>query len=305
MRRRRFIQITALSAFGLSHHDLLSLRKKNPFHQWEGYVLGAPGRKVLENTYPYDFEKIFSKCLDEVQRLEKLFSLYLEDSELNRLNRVGFLENPCSDWLELLESVDWVHKNTNGLFDPTIQVIWKNRLNGQPAFDNSLPMGWKWVNFSSQSIHFTKKGIQTTFNGIAQGFITDKVVTLLRDIGFKSVLVELGETYALGKKSDHQSWRVAITDPYDDNDLGPTVNLQDQALATTHRWGSTIGEFGKDSHLIHPNLGDSKACWEQVSVRAPTATQADGFSTALSFATQELIDQITIKNPAIKTWNYS
>ena len=305
MRRRRFIQITALSSIGFYNQNLFSIRKKNPYHQWQGYVLGAPGRIVLENTYPYDFEKIFSNCLDEIQRLEKLFSLYLKDSQLNRLNEFGFLENPCADWIELLDSVDWVYKNTNGLFDPTVQVIWKNRFNRKPVPDASLPIGWKWVKFSSQSIHFAKKGIETTFNGIAQGFITDKIVTLLRDIGFRSVLVELGETYALGKKSDHQPWRVAIKDPYDENDLGLAVNLQDQALATTHRWGSTIGQFGKDSHLIHPDLGGSEPCWEQVSVRAPTATLADGLSTALSFASQELIDQITTKNSAIKTWKFS
>ena len=298
MRRRRFFQITALSALGLSYRDLFSSKNHNAFHQWEGYVLGAPGRIVLENTYPCDFEQVFSNCLHEVQRLEKLFSLYLEDSDLNRLNRFGFLDNPSADWIELLESVDWVHNHTNGLFDPTVQVIWKNRLHGQPVPDESLPMGWKSVNFSSQSIHFAKEGMQTTFNGIAQGFITDKVVTLLREVGFKSVLVELGETYGLGARGVQQPWRVGIKDPYDQNQLDLTVTLQNQALATTHQWGSTIGESGRDSHLIDPRLAQAEGCWEQVSVRAPTATQADGLATALSFATQEQIDQITVENPA-------
>ena len=39
-----------------------------------------------------------------------------------------------------------------------------------------------------------------TLNGIAQGYITDKVGDLLRAAGFEHVLVNMGEQLAIGPK---------------------------------------------------------------------------------------------------------
>lgn len=47
-------------------------------------------------------------------------------------------------------------------------------------------------------IEFERPGMQLTLNGIAQGFITDHISTRLKDAGYQHVLVELGETRAIG-----------------------------------------------------------------------------------------------------------
>ena len=61
-----------------------------------------------------------------------------------------------------------------------------------------------------------------TLNGIAQGYITDRLAARLRDMGFEQVLIEAGEIYAL---SSDTPWRVGVA--------GSDRQLADRAVATS------------------------------------------------------------------------
>ena len=52
-------------------------------------------------------------------------------------------------------------------------------------------------------------GMAITLNGIAQGYITDRVADLLRNEGFDQAMVDLGEWRALGSHPDGRPWRAA------------------------------------------------------------------------------------------------
>jgi thiamine biosynthesis lipoprotein len=56
-------------------------------------------------------------------------------------------------------------------------------------------------------------GTAVTLNGIAQGYITDKVVDLLRAEGIDHSVVDMGETRVIGTHPDGRPWDVAIADP--------------------------------------------------------------------------------------------
>ena len=49
-----------------------------------------------------------------------------------------------------------------------------------------------------------------TLNGVAQGYITDRVVDLLRGAGIDSCLVDMGEIRTLGLHPDGRPWQVAL-----------------------------------------------------------------------------------------------
>ena len=51
-----------------------------------------------------------------------------------------------------------------------------------------------------------------TLNGIAQGYIADRVVALLRAEGLSDVLVNTGELRALGGHPDGGGWPVSLND---------------------------------------------------------------------------------------------
>jgi thiamine biosynthesis lipoprotein len=121
-----------------------------------------------------------------------------------------------------------------------------------------------------------------TLNGIAQGYITDRVTDLLKDAGLKSVLVELGETRATGVHPDGRPWRIGIRNPEVPESLSRVIELSDAAIATSAGMGTAFEDTGRHHHLFDPGSGLSAAHYLSVSVRAATATAADALSTTLS-----------------------
>src|SRR5690606_9395837 len=71
-------------------------------------------------------------------------------------------------------------------------------------------VGFDKIRFSRDRVSFSRAGMALTFNGIAQGYITDRVVDLLREGGIASSLVDMGEIRTLGVKPDKAPWTVAV-----------------------------------------------------------------------------------------------
>ena len=78
-------------------------------------------------------------------------------------------------------------------------------------------------------------GTAVTLNGIAQGYITDKVVDLLRAGGIDHSLVDMGETRVMGTRPDGRSWDVGIADPDEPTRIAAVLPLVDRAVATSGR----------------------------------------------------------------------
>lgn len=313
MRRRRFIQILAANAAGLSLGGLVRgeprPRSQEAVH-WEGYSLGAEGRFTLYTDRPAQARKSLQRCFAEVRRLESVFSLYDHHSEISRLNRDGRLLNPSADWRPLLEGVAKAHKMTGGFFDPTIGPLWSLYAEhfkadpeategpGTEAVETALALtGWSHVDYTEGRIAFARPGMQLTLNGIAQGFITDRVAELLKDEGYGQVLVELGETRALGRHPEGRAWAVGIRNATDVGRIHTVAELDDRALATSGGYGTPFSRDGRYHHLIHPATGRPQTHWKSLSVLAPTATEADALSTGLSFASVDEIRTLEASHP--------
>ena len=129
--------------------------------------------------------------------------------------------------------------------------------------------------------------MQLTMNGIAQGYITDRVTDLLRAQGLSNVLVSLGETRALDGHPEGRPWLVALKDPTDPERVARTVDLSDMAVATSGGYGTVFEPTGRFHHLFDPRTGLSAAHHIGVSVIAPRATAADALSTALYVASPD------------------
>ncbi|HBM86156.1 MAG TPA: thiamine biosynthesis protein ApbE [Opitutae bacterium] len=316
MQRRRFIQILATSATGLSLGQLAAASPAPRSLQavrWQGYTLGAQGSFTLYTENRLAAQAVLQHCFDEIRRLESLFSLYDHTSELCRLNRDGYLNAPAADWRPLLDAANHAHALSHGLFDPTIQPLWhayKQHFQAQPDATTgpSEPTlakarahsGWEHLQYATDSIRFNRPGMQLTLNGIAQGFITDRVSDILRQAGYQHVLVELGETRALGSHPEQRPWKIGIKDAGHASELHEVAELNDQALATSGSYGSPLSKDGSYHHLIHPQTGLPATRWKSLSVIAPTATQADALSTGLSFASNEQIHNIEHAHPKLR-----
>jgi len=272
-----------------------ALRGAGRFRRWRGRVLGADATILLHGMDEAPARRLIRLCRDEITRLEDIFSLYRPDSALVRLNRDGELRTPPPELVELLSRSLHFGEITGGAFDVTVQALWNLYVehfsgpNPDPAGPNEArrASALKLVDYTAiqvgrRRIAVSRPGMAITLNGIAQGYITDRIADLLRENGAGNVLVDLGETRAHGRHPSGRPWRIGLVDPARPERLAGTVALTDQAVASSGGYGTRFDPSGRNHHLFDRISGASASYNLGVSVIAPTATTADGLSTALS-----------------------
>ena len=297
--RRRFVSILAAAgAVSLTPRGLGAAGPRT--FTWEGVALGAQATLVLQHADGAAANAAIAACLDEVARLEAIFSLHRSDSALSRLNRLGRIAAAPIELRELLAEAFRLSRQSQGAFDPTIQPLWRVYADHY-AGPGALPEGpsheriaaaltlvdWRKVDIDGASISLRLPGMAVTLNGIAQGFITDRVGMLLRAHGFKHVLVNMGEGLALGPKWDGTSWTIGIPDPNNLSVFLTELSLDKGAVATSGGYGYRFDPAGRFTHILDPKTGKPARAWASVTVLADSATLADGLSTALSAAPPE------------------
>lgn len=258
-------------------------------HSWRGQALGAHATIRLVGAPETLALQAMAEVEREIARLESIFSLYRPESALMRLNRAGSLEEPPQELLEVLSLAASVHRRTEGLFDPTVQPLFvllaehfaggNRRPPAGAAVETALrKVGFDGVRFDAGSIAFARPGMALTLNGIAQGYITDRVAALLRARGFSNVLADIGEISAIGNGPGGGGWRVGISDGEDG--IADTLSLRDRAIATSMARGTTLDAQGRIGHILHPRKGIAPAARARVTVVDASAAVADAYSTA-------------------------
>ncbi len=314
--RRRFLGILAASAALLGPTTLsAALRSPKDLPEpviWRGIALGADAELQLLHPDRAHAQRLIRQAVAEVHRLEKIFSLYREDSALVHLNRTGRLDAPPMDLRRLLSQSQHFSELTGGSFDPGVQALWalyaRQLADGRPlppdpaALQAALArVGWRDIHIDERAIVLGRPGMALTLNGIAQGYITDRVTELLRANGLDHALVDMGEARAIGNPHSGRPWRAGIADPLAPDRLLETVDLQDQALATSSGQGTPLDAAGRFTHLFDPHTGQATPRWRSVTVRAPDATTADALSTAFSLMPQAAIAAIA-ESQSIQAW---
>ncbi len=274
--RRRFLSIVA----GAAVAPVIGLSSTNNVSQWRGIALGADARIVLDHP---NADRLIEMAVSEIHRLESIFSLYQADSQISRLNRDGRLVQPAFEMIELLSISSRLNARTDGAFDPTVQALWslyaEEFTAGNQPVDERISQamavtGWGHVKYTPQEISFDRTGVMMTLNGIAQGFIADKVTELLRQNGVTDVMVNTGEIAALGVAPNGDAWDIKLN-----GDLG-RVSLHGAAVATSAPLGTSFDEGGAVGHILDPRTGYPGGVWSGVSVVSKSAAEADGLSTA-------------------------
>ena len=290
--RRRFLSICAMAG-AMGAMPWLEAAASVPLHHWNGILLGTNVGFSFAHPDRREAEKLFSLCVRDIQRLESIFTLYDSHSDLSRLNRDGVLDQPPQDLINILEQAKDYHRITGGAFDITVQPLWDlyKDLSYPPSPQDLKPVlsriGMDHVSWTKNQIRFDRPGMAITLNGIAQGYITDRITDILKDQGLTSVLVELGEKRSIGPRPDGRPWQLALQSHGTVYDV---IDLQDKALATSSGSGLTFGNGAH--HIFNPCTGRNPSPEKTLSVVAETATAADALSTGLLCLPQTQAEQI-------------
>jgi FAD:protein FMN transferase len=295
-RRRAMTIVGAVAGLPLLGADDLS-RGAPLLHQWTGTSLGSPSQLLLFHHDRAAAARMAGECAAEIERLERIFALYQPDSEIARLNRDGRVELPSLDLLAVLSWCQTLSALSRGAFDITVQPFWT--LYAAHFFGNAAPqpegpalqaiervrklVDWQAIDVGRRRIVLERTGMGVTLNGIAQGYITDRVMEILRANGCDRAFSNMGcsEIRAVGRYADGRPWRVGLVDPRQPETVAVSLDLCDRSVCTSGGYGTKFETTGRFHHLFDPSTGASAHHYIAVSVFAASAFVADALSTAL------------------------
>lgn len=295
--RRRFLTIAA-GACAIAALPGQSRAAEANILRWKGSAMGAEAQVLLPAA---DAARLLPRIMAEVERLEGVFSLYRADSVLARLNRDGRIDNPPPEMIDLLGRAASMSARSGGAFDVTVQPLWQlyaAQAGAPSAADVQAALsvvGWRGVTVSDRSVRLARPGMALTLNGIAQGYVTDRVARMLRADGVDRVLIDLGETRALGSHPGGRPWQIGF-------DGGGPIALSDGAVATSAGAGTSFDAAGRNTHILDPRSGAAHGQWASVTVEAPTATEADALSTALILLQPAQVRALMADSTARRAW---
>ena len=293
-RRRALKIVAAVAGIPVLAAGVRSLAPALKEFRWQGEAMGAVAEISLWHHDAIRARAALDTVRTEIARYERMFSLFDADSEVSRLNRDGRIENASAEFVDLVAKALEFGKRSNGSFDITVQPLWKlyearfwtgnvgeSGLQAETHRIAQALVDYRQVKIEGRSVAFGRDGMGITLNGIAQGYLTDKVADSLRVAGFESAVVELGETRALGQHPEGRPWRLGVKDPAKPGQIARTLEAADMALAVSGGYGTTFDSSGRFHHLFDPATGESAHRVMDAAVLSPRAADADALATAL------------------------
>ena len=252
-------------------------------YTWSGIGFGIEMSMELHSVTEKQGDAIGAQTEQVIQQLEQSFSLYLENSDLQILNRERVLVNPSAQFLSLLGSAKSLNTRTKGYSQPAIHGAWS-------SLDSRIrkPMHWieqcsaanlNNVSISAKEVKFTHPLTQLSFNAIVQGYLADGVKDIVLKAGVESALLHLGETYVIGSHPEGRSWELAVMGTAVDGeiDLVGTMALNNAGLA--------VSAHDSSRQLLNPTNWNVEQSDRVVAVVSEEgAMVADAFATAFAVA---------------------
>ncbi len=261
----------------------------------ETYVMGTKAEITIYGIDRGKAMEAAGEALHELHRIESVMSTWRVDSEISLLNAESS-EKPYRigrELFSLIESSFHFSEITGGAFDITAGPLVKmwGFQGGEPVLpsrdtiDETLSrVGYRKVILDADSSTVTlPEGMRLDVAGIAKGYGVDRCVSILKGLGVKRALVNLGgNIYAIGSPPGRKSWTVGVRDPYGGKGTIGSIALKNEAVATSGNYENFVLMGGRRyGHIVDPRTGLTVDSVLSVTVVAPTAVESDALSTGL------------------------
>lgn len=245
-------------------------------------VYGQPAEDGME---------ILSKAIARIEDLERLLSVTGPDSEIYQVNHSGGAAVSLSDpTRELLEDALALCDETGGALDVTVYPA--VRAWGFTTGDYRVPDEVE-LSALTERIDYTRvsmdggsltlpDGMELDLGAVAKGRTGDLLMSLFREAGVTSAIVELGgNVQALGVKPDGSPWRVAVQAP--EGGYAGVLEITGKAVITSGGYQRYFEQDGEIYiHIIDPATGHpAQTGLASVTIVADSGLMGDGLSTAL------------------------
>ena len=292
--RREALRITAVAGIGLAlaGGGVAELVRRANLHRVSvtRKQLGTAVTVTVVHPDADEAHAMVNGALNEIERLEGVFSRYRAETPVARLNREGRVSDAPGELLEVVSSALDYSRMTGGAFDVTVAPVLnlyvsRFAVTDVPPTDAEVSaamalVGWQGLRVDGRTIVLERPGMAITLDAIAKGFVVDRAVATLTAAGADRVIVEAGGDMATRADGD-DPWQVAIQNPHDPRGSLGVVQLRGESLASSGDYMQYFTPDRRLNHTIDPRTGRSPQHSSGSSVRAPTAMEADALSTSV------------------------
>lgn len=267
-------------------------------HRFSGSTMGTIYMVTLVGVDARIAERVEREVAESLVHINDIFSTYIADSELNRLNRhpVGEPLEVSAELFDVLAmSVD-IYRRSGGAFDPTVMPLvnlWgfgpaesRDQAPSEASIAAALDgLGLDGLELDADHRTATRiRDITIDLSAIAKGYGVDMLAALVETHGVRNYMVDIGGELRVGGHNPHGTeWRIAVESASEvPGGLATIVAVSNRAVATSGDYRNFFEQEGRRfSHTIDPRNGypiDHNLA--SVTVIAPNAALADGWSTA-------------------------
>ncbi len=252
-------------------------------------------------------DKIFEVIREDIDRHEKMLSIYIEDSEFSGINQnAGNAPHKVSsECFKLITSLITYHKLTNGCFDPTLGFV-KNDL-FEPE-DEEIQLITKidihnriGLDFDNHTVSFRIPGIKLDSGAFGKGYALDSLKKILLSYKINNAFISFGDSsvMTIGKHPAGEFWKIGIRDLADERSNAWIFEMNDGSVSTS---GNTINNRRKNmgGHIFNPQNSSFEERQAVVSVKGPSAFETEILSTALFVANRDYRKEIMNNFPQYK-----
>ena len=249
----------------------------------------VPGRLMGTTAHLHLPDNLIRPVTELLDRLESMWSRFLPDSDISRLNAAeGHPVEVSSETIDLIRAMVGAHLTTDGAFDPTLLApligLGYAASRHDASAHTALPpgatakgdLGGVLVDHATRQVALPP-GTILDAGGIGKGRAADLAVEFALREGAPGALVEIGGDLRVeGRPDDADRWTIDLLSP-DRSSVTAQVELTSGAVATsTDALRTWIHDGQRVHHLIDPSTGRATdngviAC----TVIAATATWAE------------------------------
>ena len=246
-------------------------------------------------------------AFDELQRIERQLSRFIENSDICRINNLG-ANQPLligADVFESLQACILLFNETRGAFDVTIGSLLQCRFgeDNTPLTPSKEQLDFAIqhtgthlikLNTENHTVELLSDSVKIDLGGFGKGYTVDKMAELLRDWGIDIALIHGGNSSILALEApvEMKGWPITLSNPADRKEILSYLYLKNQALGSS---GLQKGQHIIDPRSAKPVKG-KLATW----VSAGDAATADALSTAFMVMSPEHIRGYCENHPDVK-----
>ncbi len=256
--------------------------------------MGSPCQLRLYHTHQAAADDVAAPLMAEARRLESLYSRYLENSLISRINQASGLAPVVLDaeTAHLINYAQTVYTQSDGLFDITSGVLrraWNfqtPRLPVQSELDTLLPLvGWEKVQWQTPNIRLPLAGMQVDLGGFVKEYAADAIAKLALEQGISRGLVELGgDIRVIGEGR----WPLGVRNPQQPDQALWRLELAAGGFASSGNYERHFDLNGnRYSHILNPKTGWPVITPASVSVLADSCLLAGTVTTVAMLKGEE------------------